>query len=223
MPSRGFTKELWSAITPIYDAILCHPFIRGLTDGTLERKAFRFYVIQDALYLREYARALSLCAVKAPDGETGRMFNAHAGGAVEVEQELHRTFLRQFRVSQKRVDDTPMAPTTRAYTSYLLSVAYGRPFCEALAVVLPCYWIYREVGLALIRTGSPDALYQRWIDTYGGEAFGEVVRQVLAATDRVARPLGAEDRDAMVAHFTTTSRYEWMFWDMGYRCEAWPV
>ncbi|MCZ6632436.1 MAG: thiaminase II [bacterium] len=221
--SGGFTGELWSHITEIYAEILAHPFIRGLTDGSLDRGAFKFYIVQDALYLREYARALSICAAKAPEEQDIAMFNEHASGAIEVERELHRTFLKSFRMSQKAVNTTPMAPTNRAYTSYLLSVVYGRPFYEGLAAVLPCYWIYWEVGKALIRKGTPDTLYQRWIDTYGGEAFGQIVRAVLNLTDRVVADLNPGAREAMVEHFVTTSRYEWMFWDMGYRQEQWPV
>ena len=81
---------------------------------------------------------------------------------------------------------TPLAPTNVAYTSYLLAVAYGAPFHEALAALLPCYWIYWEVGKALERAGSPDPLYARWIATYASDEFGDVVRAVLAATDTVA-------------------------------------
>ena len=221
-PAR-FARQLWSHIDGIYAAILDHPFIRGLTDGQLPRSAFKHYVVQDSLYLQEYARALSVAAARAPDEGAVAMFNSHAFGAIEVERALHKELLSQFRLSQQAARATPMAPTNRAYTSYLLAVVYGRPFCEGLAALLPCYWIYREVGKALLRKGSPDPLYQRWIDTYGGEEFGRIVRDVLALTDRVGKGLGPADREAMVEHFVTTSRYEWMFWDMGYREETWPV
>ena len=89
--------------------------------------------------------------------------------------------------------------------------------------VLPCYWIYWEVGKELERAGSADPLYKRWIGTYASEEFGAVVRAVLAATDQVAAGLRSSDRDAMRRHFITTSQYEWMFWDMGLRRETWPT
>ena len=89
--------------------------------------------------------------------------------------------------------------------------------------MLPCYWIYWEVGKELLRRGSPDPRYQRWIDMYGGEEFGEVVQAVIGVTDEMGPGLGTAERDRVHRHFHTTSRYEWMFWDMGYRQEAWPV
>lgn len=219
----SFTRGLWSRIEPVYAAILAHPFIRGLTDGTLSRERFRFYVVQDALYLRDYARALSLAAARAPDEAAIAMFCHHAAGAIEVERQLHDSFFRDFGLSPQAVARTPMAPTNLAYTSYLLRVAYACPFHEALGAILPCYWIYWEVGKELTQRSSPDPLYRRWIETYGGEAFGEVVRDVLQLAERVGASLTPAQQEAMAEHFVTTSRYEWMFWDMGWRQEAWPV
>jgi thiaminase/transcriptional activator TenA len=219
----SFTAECWRAITPIYDAILKHPFLRGLTDGSLSRDAFMFYVVQDAHYLRDFARALSIAAAKAPREEWIITLNEHAAGALRVERSLHETFFREFGLGEKDVAATPLAPTNLAYTSYLLAAAYGGPFHEALAAVLPCYWIYWEVGKELERAGSRDPLFSRWIGTYASEEFGSIVRAVLEMADTTASRLGDDERAVMRRHFVTTSRYEWMFWDMGSRMEGWPV
>jgi thiaminase (transcriptional activator TenA) len=219
----SLTDRLWGSIDDTFKAILDHPFIDGLTTGTLERDAFRFYVVQDALYLRDYARALAVCAAKAPHEEAIQMFCEHAAGAIVVERQLHESFFRDFGLSEEQVRSTEMAPTNLAYTSYLLSTAYGGSFAAALGAVLPCYWIYQKVGEALLDGGSPDPLYRRWIDTYGGDEFAAIVRAVLALTDEIGPQLGAAAEAKVTAHFKTTARYEWMFWDMGYRKEAWPL
>ena len=219
----GFSDELWNSIAPIYDAILRHPFIRGLTDGRLDRERFKFYVVQDALYLRDFARALSIAAARAPREDWIIMFNEHAAGALRVERSLHESFFRDFKMGPDEVAATPMAPANLAYTSYLLAIAYGAPFHEVIAALLPCYWIYWEAGKELERKGSPDPLFKRWIGTYASGEFGALVRAVIAATDETAARLGETERAAMRRHFVTTSRYEWMFWDMGWRREAWPV
>ena len=219
----SFTGDLWKSIEPIYAAILRHPFLTGLTDGALPPESFRFYAVQDALYLRDYARALSLAAARAPRDPWIIMFNEHAAGALKVERELHESFFKAWGLTTDAVAATPLAPTNLAYTSYLLAVAHAGPFHEAVAALLPCYWIYWEVGKELERRGSPDPLYARWIGTYASEEFGSVVRAVLDCTDALASPLGSAERAAMGRHFATTSRYEWMFWDMGHRREAWPL
>ncbi|MCC2626472.1 MAG: thiaminase [Thermomicrobiales bacterium] len=220
---RPLPDHLWANIGDTFRAILAHPFITGLTDGSLPESAFRFYVVQDALYLSRYARALSVCAARAPQQRDIQMFNEHAAGAIAVERSLHEELFADFGLSAEEVATTPLAPTNLAYTSYLLATAYGGSFAEALGAVLPCYWIYWEVGKALIDRGSPHPAYRRWIETYGGETFASIVRDVLALTERIGQELSETERRAMTAHFIITSRYEWMFWDMGYRQERWPI
>ena len=219
----SLTDRLWGSIDDIFKAILDHPFIEGLTTGSLDRDGFRFYVVQDSLYLSDYARALAICAAKAPHEGAVKMFCEHAAGAIAVERQLHEGFFADLGMSEEQVHATEMAPTNVGYTSYLLAVAYGGSFAEALGAVLPCYWIYWEVGKALLDRGSPDPLYKRWIETYGGEDFAAIVQAVLALTDEIGMDISAAEESKVMEHFKTTSRYEWMFWDMGYRREAWPV
>lgn len=219
----GFTAELWRSIEPIYAEILAHPFLRGLTDGTLPEERFRHYVLQDALYLRDYARALALAGVRSPDESALLMFTQHAAGAIVVERSLHEGFLKDLGIPDDELDRTPPAPTTLAYTSYLLRTAALGDYGEVLGAVLPCYWIYAEVGKALLEKGSPNPMYRKWIDTYGGEDFGALVEAVLDLTDRACEDLSPAQRKAVGEAFRTTSRYEWMFWDMGWTLEGWPV
>jgi thiaminase (transcriptional activator TenA) len=219
----NFTTELWKSIEPIYGAILRHPFIRGLGDGSLNPDSFKFYVLQDALYLREFGRALAVAAARSPQDDWIVMFAEHAANAVKVERALHENFFQQWGLTASEVATTPPAPTNLAYTSYLLAVAYGGKFHETIAGLLPCYWIYWEVGKALEHMGSPEPSFQRWIGTYASADFGAVVGAVLDATDTVAGQILESERESMRRHFVTTSRYEWMFWDMAYRREGWPV
>src|SRR5436853_845471 len=219
----AFSQELWQSIGPVYAAILRHPFVRGLTDGSLPRKSFQFYAVQDALYLREFARGLSIAAARAPRDEWIIMFNEHATEALRVERALHESFFAEFGLSAADVAATPLAPTNVAYTSYLLAVAYGRPFHEAVAALLPCYWIYWEVGKTLERAGSTDPLYARWIGTYASAEFGNLVRAVLDATNEIASRLPAAAQEPMRRHFPATRRCERTCWEMGYRQEPWPI
>jgi thiaminase (transcriptional activator TenA) len=220
---RGFTAELWRSITPVYAAILEHPFLRGLTDGSLPEDRFRHYVLQDALYLRDYARALALAGVRSPDEDAFVTFCEHATGAIAVERSLHEGFLADFGLPEDAADRTEKAPTTLAYTSYLLRTATLGERHEVLGAVLPCYWIYAEVGQALLAKGSDKPMYRRWIETYGGEEFGRVVAAVLDLTDRAGEDLSPAQKASATRAFVTTSRYEWMFWNMGWTLEGWPV
>jgi len=219
----AFSAELWRSVEGIFARILEHSFLKGLTDGNLDEEAFRFYVVQDALYLRDFARGLAILGAKAPEDDWLVMFCEHAKEAIVVERALHESFFKEWGLTDEQVYSTPMAPTNLLYTSYLLRVAYERSFHEGVGAFLPCYWIYLEVGKALEVKGSPNPLYRRWIDTYSSAEYESVVRQVIAAADEIAGTLTDAQREAMRQHFVLTSKMEWMFWDMGYRKEGWRV
>ena len=221
--SDSFSAELWESTADIYAAILAHPFVSGLTDGSLPQEAFTFYVVQDALYLKWYAQALAAVASRAPDTAGTEMFSRHAAGIVEVEMSLHASLLADLDIDAAAAAGAAEAPTTLAYTSYLLSAARGGSYAEGVGAVLPCYWIYWEVGKHLLGRGSPVPRYQKWIDTYGAEEFGAEALEVIAVADRLGPGLGAAERGLVRRHFRATTRYEWLFWDMAYRQETWPI
>jgi thiaminase/transcriptional activator TenA len=209
-----FTDELWKETAPIYSQTLRHPFLEGLTAGTLPKDRFRFYLEQDTLYLRAFSQALNLAAAKAPREGWAKTLTRHAVEAIEAEQQLHASIVG-------RVGDIEVAPTNAAYTNHLLASAAGRGFTEALAALLPCYWIYWEVGKELKRRGSPDKDYQRWIDQYAGEDYGRTVQEVLVMMNEAAAQASAVERASAKRLFIRSARYEWMFWDMAWRLESW--
>jgi thiaminase/transcriptional activator TenA len=220
---KNFTESLWNSIEDIYGKILKHPFVMGLSDGSLNETAFRFYVIQDALYLRDFARGLAMLGAKAPEDKWLMMFAEHARDTVVVERALHESFLTEWGLSIDDIQRTPMAPNNLLYTSYLLRVAHERPFHEGLGAYLPCYWIYWKVGKELERRGSRSSLFQRWIETYASDQFGTIVEEVLTVVNTVADRLDSEQRERVREHFITTTKLEYLFWDMGFQMQDWIV
>ena len=89
--------------------------------------------------------------------------------------------------------------------------------------VLPCYWVYHEVGRELARLGSPTAVYQRWIDNYSSEEFEAVTVRVRSILDREASTASPGSLTLGRRSYLIALRYEWMFWDMAWRMESWPV
>jgi thiaminase/transcriptional activator TenA len=209
-----FTDELWAAIEGIFQKTLRHPFLAGLSDGTLPRGKFDFYLAQDSLYLTAFAQALGVLSSKAPDDRWRETLAQHAIDAIRGERELHEKLLQG-----KRADK--MAPTNAAYTNHLLAGVYRLSFCEGLAAMLPCYWIYWEVGKELVKRGSKDADYQRWIDQYASASYGDTVNQVLRMMNVEAARAAAPARESAKELFVRSARYEYQFWDMAWREEQW--
>jgi thiaminase (transcriptional activator TenA) len=219
----GWTERLWVETADTYAAILAHPFLLGLTSGDLDPATFAHYLAQDVHYLRDYARTLAVIGAKAPNHADTGMLAGQAATAIEVEFVLNTALVADLDIDASSQAAAPVAPTTHAYTSFLLATAYGGSFAEGLAAVLPCYWMYAEIGRALAGVGSPDPRYQRWIDTYAGEEYAATVRLVLDLADRVGLELGVADEARARERFAVAARYEWMFWDGSWRRESWPV
>jgi thiaminase (transcriptional activator TenA) len=219
----SFSSAAWREIAPIYGAIRAMPFISELAAGTLAPDRFRFYIRQDARYLVDFARALALCAIRAPDPGAMSQILARATNALAVEQKLHASFFRQFGLADLRAEAIEPTPTCFGYVNFLLAAAQGAPYPTAIGAVLPCFWIYREIGCEIKNTAAPDNAYRAWIDTYGDPGFGAAVDGMIALADRTAAAASADDRAAMLAAFRRAAQFEWMFWDSAYRLETWPI
>jgi thiaminase/transcriptional activator TenA len=216
-------QALRRAAAPIWQAIFRHPFIVEIGAGTLPREKFAFFISQDFLYLQDFARVLCLGGAKAPDRETMDLFARHAHNTVLVEQAMHQVFARRLGLTQRALEGAPLQPVTQAYTRHLLSVAHMEGLAELTGAILPCYWIYQEVGRRLRRFPPKEPLYTQWVRAYAGKEFGALVQEQFRLIDRLGREATAAQRQRMTAHFVTSSRYEYLFWEQAYQLRGWPV
>ena len=217
-----FSAWAWHETDDLRRRILDLPFNRELAAGTVSRERFRFYMIQDALYLEHYSRTLAIASARAPDPGAMEQFARAAQGALVVERTLHTGFLEQFGVDTAEAAHAEPSPTCYGYTNFLLAVAHQASYEELIAAVLPCFWIYWYVGTAIAAEAAADNPYRAWIDTYSDPSFGDSVDAVIAINDRAAANTTTAVRVAMLAAFIRSTRYEWMFWDSAYRLERWP-
>ena len=220
--AREFSDQLWEANRDIYEEILSPPFLKELVDGTLSQEAFYFYMIQDTHYLREFARALRVTAAKAPRADWAALLNTHSAETLEYEKQLHERVFRKYAISANQVARTQPSPEAFGYASFLVATAFSRPFSESLAALLPCYWIYREVGKELQKRGPENPIYQSWIEAYASPEYGKSVQAVLDIINKTAHSAQTADIESMKANFRRSARYEWMFWDSAYHRRSWP-
>ena len=221
--SLPFSREAWDRNAVSYEIIRTMTFNAELAAGTLSQSRFKHYIVQDAHYLIGFGRALSLAAAKAPDPDRIVQFAKSAEEAIVVERALHGSFFTQYGITPQIFAGTPLSPACHHYVSYLLATAYAEPYEVVLGALLPCFWIYAEVGRDIHARAAPANPYQAWIDTYAGEEFHAAVRAVIAATDAVAEEGSPRLRERMHAAFARATQLEWLFWDSAYRLETWPV
>lgn len=218
----SFSKDAWDRIAPIYQEILAMAFNRELADGSLSRERFIHYMLQDAHYLVNFGKALAVTGARAPDPDAMIQFTHSAESCVVVERSLHEGFFKTFGIDAAEAAAAKPSPTCSHYISYLLATAHNAPYEVSVAALLPCFWIYGEVGKHLLKIAAPDNPYQAWIDTYADEAFEEGVRKVIAIADSSAAATTPAIREQMFEAFERATFLEWMFWDSAYRLETWP-
>lgn len=222
-PMTRFSDEARRRTATLRAAIAALPFNTELATGTLAPERFRHYITQDALYLGRFSRALAIAAAKAPNTAAFEAFGQSALRAVAVERALHENFLRGFGIDPASLAAAEPAPDCLAYTSYLLATAHHEPWPVLVAALLPCFWIYWDVGCAIATAAARDNPYRAWIDTYADPSFGGAVERVVATADRAASAASAGVREAMLAAFTRATQYEYLFWDGAYHRRQWPA
>ena len=218
-----FSTQAWQNNLPLYEKIVVMPFNEELAAGRLGEDRFRHYIIQDAHYLEGFARALALASAKADNADQIVQFAEAAQTAIIVERALHAEYFKKFGVSAADFAASPPTAVCDHYVSYLLRIAALEPFPVILAALLPCFWIYLEVGKDIHARAVKPNTYQAWIDTYAGGEFESAVRAVIATTEEVAVRASEDTLAAMHAAFTRATQLEWMFWDSAYRLAKWPV
>ncbi|MBI2132616.1 MAG: thiaminase II [Candidatus Tectomicrobia bacterium] len=218
-----FRDELRAAAAPVWEAIHRHPFVREVGAGSISPGRFGHFICQDYLYLQDFARALQIVGAKAASQDDLETFAEHAANCVRVERALHAGLAARAGVGGERLGTEPPGPVTVAYTRHLLATCRAGSLAVGLAAVLPCYWIYREVGLRLAGRLPENPLCAEWISVYAGEGYGGLVEVQLALADRLGPSLGSLERAQALEAFLLSSRYEWMFWEQAYRLERWPL
>mgnify|MGYP000886963242 CR=1 FL=1 len=219
----SFSSDAWARNAALYEKTRAMPFNQELASGQLDENAFRHYMIQDAHYLVAFGRALAIAAAKADHADGVVQFADAAKGAVIVERSLHAGFMKQFGIDDATFEATPLSPASHHYTSFLIATAWSAPYPVALAALLPCFWIYAEIGRDIQARAAQPNPYAAWIDAYAGEEFHALVRAVIATVDRAAEAASAQTREAMHQAYTHAAQLEWMFWDSAYRQANWPV
>ena len=221
----GFSNEIRSRADGLHQAILSHPFVTGIGDGTLDVERFKHFIRQDYLFLIEYSRTLALAVAKAPSLEVMGRFAVLVHETLNREMALHRGYCARFGIGEEELRKTTPAPTTQAYTDFLVRTAYDGSFGELACALLPCMWGYCEIGQELLGKGKPanQPLYAEWIDMYTSAEFRELTEWLRGLVDELAESASHAEREKMEQAYVTSTRYEHAFWEMAWQLEEWTV
>jgi thiaminase/transcriptional activator TenA len=221
----AFSDQLRRKAEKIWQAQLRHPFVRALGNGRLPQRKFKYYILQDARFLGDLARVFAMAARQAPDSESALRFAKLVEETIVTERGLHESYGKKWKMAPQEMTSVPMAPTNYAYTRHMLAVAQTGTAAEITVVALPCAWIYCVVGNHLLKNGPPKAghPYRDWLMLYASPEFAAVQEWMRGKVDVWTKTAGTDEKKRMEEAFVISSRYEWMFWEMAWVEEKWPV
>jgi len=224
--TKKFTDRLFENAKPIWEKNHNHPFVQEIGKGTLSEERFIYYMKQDYVYLVDYSKLFAVGVQKSLDLEMMQSFSKTLNDTIHFEMDLHRAFAAEFGISNEELEATEPTPTNLAYTRYMLNVAQNGSLVELVSCLLPCAWDYWEIG-KLLRKQYGDQIatnkYAKWIETYDSAEFAAGAKWLIDLMDQLTEGKPERELAQIEKHFQMTSKYEYLFWDMNYNLEKWPI
>lgn len=217
----SFFEQLKIAAAAEWRAYTEHPFTEGLAEGSLAEAAFRHYLVQDYLFLIEFARAYALAVYKSPQLADMREAAGGLSAILDVEMNLHIKLCAGWGLSPSDLEQAPPASEMLAYTRYVLDAGMRGDLLALKVALAPCVIGYAEIATRL--AARPNALaatnpYSVWIAEYAGGPYQEVAANARAQLDGLAKRYVTPAREAeLIAIFREATRLEADFWEMGWR------
>ncbi|BAL62198.1 thiaminase II [Melissococcus plutonius] len=216
-----FTIEARAKAETIWLECQHHPFIKKLQNGSLEMDIFRYYLIQDYHYLIVFNEILLHAAELTNEAANKKLFLDNAEGLKNTEIAFRKNFFKESMITENEVKQVPIAPATYHYITHLSSVVHSGQLKRVVAALLPCYWLYREIGIELKQTKIANPFYQCFIDTYTSEEYNKCVDRQIIITDELAEKATTLEYEQMLTDFLISSYEERAFWEMAYKKESW--
>ena len=215
------SQRLFEKVKDIWEECNHHPFIQELDKGTLPIEKFRFYMIQDHLYLMQYAKLFALGLVKSKKEEDIRSFASLISSTIDTENAVHRDYLKRLGITREMIDSAKMGLLNESYTNYMLSIGFKDGLAEIAAAVLSCSWSYKFIGdyVKSVPSSGENQYFAHWIDEYTSEEYNKSNDDIINFINKAAENYSEEQLKYLDEIMINCSRYELMFWDMAYKME----
>ncbi|WP_062107565.1 thiaminase II [Bacillus niameyensis] len=216
-----FTDTLKKATGESWKLSLNHPFVLGIKNGDLPLETFKFYILQDIYYLKHYGKIHAMAAAQADDFSHTAMLAEKAKLTAQAELTVHNEHAKILNISDREMENFQPAPTAYAYTSHLYRAALSGSFGQTIAAMLPCYWLYADIGKTYQDAKPKEPIYQNWLATYASDWFQTSTQEQIDLLDQIAEEVSEKEREKIKEQFIIAKEYELAFWEMAYTKETW--
>lgn len=219
MKNNQTTERLLAASRTIWEGYLTHPFVQGIADGSLAVDKFRFYLLQDYLYLFDYAKVFAQGVVKSREPEIMRTFASYVESILGGEMNVHRGYMKRLGITEEQAETVKPSLSNQSYTAYMRAVAAEEGPAEIMAAVLSCALSYEYIAKWIV-ANYPDAagheFYGEWVQSYACEGYAEENVRLTDLMERLTAGYSEQQLQHLTDIFVNCSRYEGMFWDMAW-------
>ena len=221
----GVVSRMIDATEEIWENCHRHPFVQGIADGSLDHEKFCFYLLQDYVYLFDYARVFAIGVAKAKDPEVMRIFANYVQQIMSGEMDIHRGYMKRLGISPEDAERTVPSLDNLSYTSYMIRIAYDDGAAEVAAAILSCALSYEAIAERMVaehpgtqaRPGAADhPFYGEWVQGYASPGYHAANLELIDLTERLAEGLDEARLKHLIDVFVNCSRYELLFWDMAW-------
>jgi len=216
----SFSRGLKAKAAKVWEDGYNHPFVQELGKGTLDKEKFKFYLLQDYLYLLQYAKVFATAALKSDTEELMTGFTTSQYYILANEMNVHREYMTSFGITKEEVLTVKSSLYNRAYTANMLSYGLTGSLAEVLAAVFPCAWTYADYGKRLKEQYASQLegnFYKAWIETYASDGFSDSFEWFYGALDNLVSSMSSEQRKNIEEIFISSVEFEYLFWDMAYK------
>jgi len=216
----SFSRGLKAKSIKVWEEGYNHPFVQELGQGILDKEKFKFYLLQDYLYLIQYSKVFATAAVKSDTEELMTRFTKMQYFILANEMELHRSYMAEFGITKEEAAGVKSSLYNRTYTANMLAIGHTSGLAELLATVFPCAWTYSDWARSLKKQYA-DKLgsnpYKSWIEMYASDDFAESFEWFYDTLDNLTANMTDAQRNNIADIFISSVEFEYLFWDMAYK------
>lgn len=215
-----FSEVLFKEVEELWNKYLEHPFLKGIGEGTLEREKFKNYLVQDYLYLKDYAKVFAMGLVKSRTMKEMKFYHEAIKGVLDDETAVHISYLKNFGLNPEDIEKYHCELITASYTSYMLGIALKGDSKDIAMTIMPCTWSYYYIGKHLYenyKDSLENNFYRPWIEEYASEEFRVCAEKWINYIDELCSDISEEEMEYLKDIFIKSSLYEMEFWNMAYK------
>lgn len=212
------SEKLYLSAKEIWDSYYEHPFIKGIGEGSLDINKFKYYMIQDYLYLLDYTKVFALGVIKSKDESNMKIFAELVHSTIGGEMNIHKTYMKRLKITEEDIKDAKQSLMNVSYTNYMLWVSQNGGLLNLAVAVLSCSWSYKMIADKV--NEIPDAInhefYGEWIKGYVSKEYDEANNKIINMVDELGENCSEDEISNLINIFINCSRYEYEFWNMAY-------